>query len=314
MSTSDASPAVPGIFDHIPEIAQAQPATDHCHELAEGPIWDPSSGLLRWVNILAGEVLSGELATDGSIRIVERLRFPDTAGTVAVTDTGELLVAGAHRLLRRTPNGEVIAGEDLISGDDRRFNDGKPDPAGRFLVGTKGPGPEVLLLVEDGRARTIDDDLSLSNGLTWSSDGCTLYSIDTPSGRIFSRDYDPKTGQTGVRQVFLTLEGAFPDGMTTDADDHLWVAVWGAGCVLRISPAGDIVGRVTVPAPNTSCPAFAGPGLDTLVITTATEGMTGEELVKHPLSGRLFTARTGIIGSAPRLWNPKLTWRRSADT
>ncbi|MBN9184603.1 MAG: SMP-30/gluconolactonase/LRE family protein, partial [Microbacterium sp.] len=56
------------------------------------------------------------------------------------------------------------------------------------------------------------------------------------------------------------------------------------------------------PAPHTSSVAFAGPELDTMVITTAQENLTPEELAAAPLSGRLFTLRPGVRGTRPLLW------------
>jgi sugar lactone lactonase YvrE len=250
-----------------------------------------------------GVVYSGRFAHGGAITVDEKVEFPDTAGAVAVSQAGEWLVAGTRRLYSRSIDGEVSAGPDLIDLDDRRFNDGKPDPAGRFVVGTKGPGNEQLIQVAgDGSVVVLDDDLTLANGLGWTKDGRRLYTVDTLSRRIHVRDYDPASGLVGERRVFVEITDGYPDGMTLDSKDHLWVALWGEGCVVRISPTGDIVGRVDVPAPHTSCPVFAGPDLDTLVITTATEGLTADDLAAHPLSGRLFTVRTGHRGIHPNLW------------
>jgi sugar lactone lactonase YvrE len=289
--------------DALPVLGVPRVATRVSHYLAEGPVWDPIRGRILWVDIMAGAVFAGRLGDDGGIVIDERVSFPDTAGAVAVSAAGEWLVAGTHRLYTRGAEGGVSAGPELIRGGARRFNDGKPDPAGRFVVGTKGPGGEQLLQVgPDGTATILDDDLTLSNGLAWTRDGRTLYSVDTLSRRIHARDYDPATGQVGPRRVFVEITDGHPDGMTIDSDDHLWVALWAAGRVVRVSPDGEIVGRVDVPAPNTSCPQFAGPDLDTLVITTATEGMSPDDLAAHPLSGRLFTVRTGHRGIQPNLW------------
>jgi sugar lactone lactonase YvrE len=292
-------------YAHLPRLATAQVATDESHVLGEGPTWDPARERLLWVDIMAGVVHTGTLQADGRIRPGARIRTPDTAGTVAVADDGALAVAGTHRLHYVSADGVLTSGRRLVDGDERRFNDGKPDPAGRLVVGTKGPGGELLLRVDAGAdepVSVIDDDLTLSNGLAWSADGRRLYSIDTGTSRIFVRDYDAASGWTGPRTVFATLEQGHPDGMTIDADEHLWVAVWGGGCVLRFAPDGRLVGRVDVPAPHTTCPVFAGPDLDTLVITTATEHLTAEQRAAYPLSGRLFTAKTGARGIPPLLW------------
>lgn len=295
---------MPRMYDGVPSLGVARAATPTSHHLAEGPVWDSLRGRLLWVDIEAGVVHSGRLEADGSITPGEPMPFPDTAGAVAVAADGALIVAGRHRLHYRDASGAITSGRALIEGDDRRFNDGKPDPAGRFLVGSKGPGGEVLLRVEAGEAVTVlDDDLTLSNGLAWAADGRRLYSIDTMTRRIFVREYDPLTGAHGQRRLFLELASGYPDGMTVDADDHLWVAVFGGGCVLRITPTGRIVARVDVPAPHTTCPVFAGPALDVLVITTATENLTAPQRAAFPDSGRLFTIRPGVTGRPADLWS-----------
>ncbi|MFC8683451.1 SMP-30/gluconolactonase/LRE family protein [Microbacterium ureisolvens] len=288
----------------IPSLGTAQVATDTPHHLGEGPVWDRVRGRLLWVDIMAGTVHGGSLHEDGRIDHRESVQFPDTAGAVAVDADGAMVVAGRRRLHYRGVDGRIESGPELFDGEDRRFNDGKPDPAGRFLAGTTGPGGELLLRIErDEPATVIDDDLTLSNGLAWTADGRRFYSIDTSTRRIFVRDYDPVSGEVGERSVFAELEHGHPDGMTIDAEEHLWVAVFGGGCVLRIAPDGRIVARVEVPAPHTTCPVFAGPDLDALVITTATENLTADQLEEFPLSGRLFSFRPGVRGIPSALWD-----------
>lgn len=294
-------------YDNVPSLGAPRVATGDSHFLAEGPTWDPIRGKILWVDIMEAVVHSGRFVHGGAIQPEERFEFPDTAGAVAVSASGRIVAAGAHRLHHRAIDGTIESGAELVGGDERRFNDGKPDPYGRFVVGTNGPGGELLLRVDGNEQVTVlDDDLTLSNGLAWTADGRRMFSIDTLTRslyvRSYVRSYDPATGATGARTLFTRLEHGYPDGLTIDRDDHLWVAVWGEGCVLRISPDARIVARIDVPAPHTSCPAFAGPQLDTLVITPATEGLTPEQLAEYPLSGRLFTIKPGVRGVGPNLW------------
>jgi sugar lactone lactonase YvrE len=156
-------------------------------------------------------------------------------------------------------------------------------------------------LEPDGTVTTLDSDLGLSNGLAWSGDGSRMFSIDSFEHVVWVRDYDPATGAVGERAAFIRIEDGYPDGMCIDAEEHLWVAVYGRGEVRRISPAGEVVAVVKVPAPQTTSAAFAGPGLDTLVITTGSVELSEGELAEFPDSGRLFIARVGVRGLPTRV-------------
>jgi sugar lactone lactonase YvrE len=205
----------------------------------------------------------------------------------------------------------LATGPTILEADSgRRLNDATIDPAGRFVVGTlkideTPTTTERLIVVQpDGRLDDLDTDLSLSNGLGWSPDGTTLYSIDTVPRILYQRDYDASTGTAGPRRVLLALdEGVNPDGMCVDADGCLWVAIWGKGEVRRYTPDGVLDRTIEIPAPHTTCVAFAGPGLATLVITTATKDLDDEALGRSPLSGRLFTVDAGVRGLPLPWWS-----------
>ena len=168
----------------------------------------------------------------------------------------------------------------------------------------EGPSErEVLVRVEaDARLTVLDDDLALSNGLAWSSDGRRMFSVDTLRHTVAVRDYDPGSGAVGPRRVHLRLDDGLPDGIAMDAADHLWVAIWGGGEVRRYAPDGTLVDRIATGAPHTSSVAFAGDDLGTLVITTATSELSDDQLRAHPGSGRLFTAPVDVPGLPVAPW------------
>ena len=81
-----------------------------------------------------------------------------------------------------------------------------------------------------------------------------------------------------------------------DGEDTLWVAIWGAGQVHRYAPDGTLLAVLPVPASQPTCPAFGGPGLDELYLTTAWEGMTAQQRAAEPLAGHVLRARPGARG------------------
>jgi sugar lactone lactonase YvrE len=120
---------------------------------------------------------------------------------------------------------------------------------------------------------------------------------------VHRRSYDVSTGACGPREVALRIEDGNPDGMCVDAEGNLWIAIFGSGRVRRYSPAGELLATVEVAAPNTSSVAFAGPDLDLLVITTASEQLSDEQRARYPDSGRLFSCRVGVAGAPVPYWS-----------
>ncbi|MBO2448701.1 SMP-30/gluconolactonase/LRE family protein [Actinomadura barringtoniae] len=283
------------------------PATAETFHLAEGPVWDAARRRLLWVDILRNMLLEGAL-DQGHIEVVRRHAFDSMIGAVAVGADGGLLVAAQEHLVLLGDDGSRQDGPRIIpAGEPRRLNDGGTDPAGHFLVGTlslDGPSErEALVRLEpDGRITELDRDLTLSNGLAWSSDGYRMYSVDTARGAVFVRDYDVATGAVGERRVHLRVAGGLPDGIALDAADHLWVAIWGAGEIRRYAPDGAITDRLAIPAPHTSSVAFADDDLRTLIITTATAELSRQQRQDHPDSGRLFTIRVDVPGVPVSTW------------
>ena len=102
----------------------------------------------------------------------------------------------------------------------------------------------------------------------------------------------------GAPEVFIdmTAEGLHPDGSVVDAEGCLWNAQYGAGRVVRYTPDGAVDRIIEVPARRTTCPAFGGPDLRTLYITSARENMTPEQLAAEPLAGALFAVEVDVPG------------------
>jgi sugar lactone lactonase YvrE len=284
------------------------PATQEAFQLAEGPFWDVARRRLVWVDIVAGSVLEGTLR-DGQVEVTRRHGFEGTVGAVTVAGDGSILVAAQEHLVVLDPDGNRHDGVRIVpAGQCRRLNDGSTDPAGRFLVGTLSMGDpserEILVRLEsDGHLTELDNDLTLSNGLAWSTDGSKMFSVDTDRQTIYVRDYDAATGEVGERRPHLRLREGSPDGIAMDVEDHLWVAVWGEGEIRRFAHDGALVDRITVPAPHTSCVAFAGEDLQTLVIATASAELSADDLQTYPDSGRLFSVRVDVPGLPVPPWS-----------
>lgn len=262
-------------------------------ELGESPLWDPEGEAVVWTDILARTLhvtsASGRDRASRRAGPVGALA-PHAAGGFVLAEGSHILHVGADLRTR-----ELIAEVDLPP--ESRFNDGAVDPAGRFVVGVLSPGPGVLLSVEpDGRVQTVLDGIALTNGLDWSPDGRTLYHVDSVTARVDAYAYDVESGTLGARRTAVQVDGGLPDGLTVDAEGHLWVAIWGAGEVRRYAPDGSVLTALPLPVAHVTCPAFGGSALDTLFVTTARPGAGEADPLADPLAGALFAVPTSARG------------------
>ncbi|MFZ1995143.1 MAG: SMP-30/gluconolactonase/LRE family protein [Solirubrobacteraceae bacterium] len=290
-------------------VFTATVASDRRYELGEGPLWDEARQRLLWVDVNAGTVYGGHLE-GGFVTPDMEMRFDETVAAVVCDAAGGLLVAGARRCYRILGGSRAVVHAELVPDSKAsRLNDGACDPAGRFLVGSMAldgrQGEERLYRLEDdGDVAVLDSDLTISNGLAWSPAGDVMYSVDTIPGVVWSRPYDPGTGECGERTQVLRLDhGGSPDGLCTDTDGNLWVAIWGGGEVRCYTPSGERLATVSVPAPHTTSVAFAGPERDILLITTAIDQLSADQLGAYPMSGRVFAAHVGAVGLPVAPWS-----------
>jgi sugar lactone lactonase YvrE len=184
-----------------------------------------------------------------------------------------------------------------------RFNDGKCDRRGRLFAGTMDNAEvectgTLYRLDPDLSVHVMQTDVHLSNGLGWSPDDRTLYYTDSLRRTIWAYDYDLDTGATANRRVFARVPDAagVPDGLCVDAEGGVWSAHWGGWRLTRYAPDGRIDRVVGMPVPQPSCPAFGGPDLDVLYVSSAAIEMTPADFTKAPDGGGLFTLDVGVRG------------------
>ena len=258
---------------------------------AEGPVWFPDG--LRWVDMLAGDVLS--LASDGT---VGRVHVGDVVAAVRPRREGGAVLAVERGFALQDPDGTVTALHPVWADEGVRMNEGGCDPDGRFWCGSmaydQSPGAASMYRLDpDGSVRRVFGDVTVSNGLEWSPDGTLAYYADTATHRVDVFDYDATTGLTG-RRPFVRLGGdEKPDGLTVDADGGVWVALNGSGVVHRYAADGVLDAVVELPTAQVTACTFGGPELDQLFITTSREHMAPDE---DPIAGSLFRAEVGVGG------------------
>ncbi len=262
--------------------------------LGEGPAWDSKTQTLYWVDILEKRIYA-------NTEILAQL--DDIIGCLAPRKNGNLLLGTRLGFADLEPaSGQLTVLASLDEPATNRINDGKCDPAGRFLAGTMDMNetdPSGSLYSFNGELSRLLDGVRISNGLAWSVDHKTFYYIDTPTREVKAFDYDPATGQIANQRAVIQVPEAlgWPDGMTSDMNGNLWIAMWGGAQVTKWDPAtGKLLEQIPVPALQTSSCVFGGRDMNELHITSARKGMSETDLNKYPLSGGLFKVITNVVG------------------
>jgi sugar lactone lactonase YvrE len=264
--------------------------------LGECPVWSVERQALFFVDITGRQLhcfdpASREHRTLAVSEDIGCFGFARGGGFIAGMRSGVWLLdeqAKPVRLLAPNP-------EDTASS---RFNDGRVDPQGRFIAGTldesKKIGNAGLYSFSGNQITKIDDGLMTSNGCAFSPDGKTLYHSDTPRFVVYARDYDPATGATANKRVFVQLspqgsDRGRPDGAAVDVDGCYWTSLYEGGRVQRYDPAGKLMAEYPVPAKKPTMPAFGGADLKTLFVTSAIDP-------QDPHGGQLFAMPVEIPG------------------
>lgn len=273
---------------------KAQRMTDSIVYHGEGPCWSDQWGGLRWVDMLAGDIL--HLAADGT---VTRTHVDAVAAAVRPRAGGGAVIAGETGFLLEDPDGTVHPLPPLWSGENIRMNEGGCAPDGSFWAGSmaydQAQGTASMYRLDpDGTAERMFGGLTVSNGLDFTPDGTRAFYNDTATGRIDVFDWTAERGLHGRRPfVDLNDEDLSPDGLTVDSAGGVWTALNGAGQVRRFDADGAETDRIDVGARQTTACALGGNDLRTLFITTSRENLPDDE---DPAAGSLFSATVDVPG------------------
>jgi sugar lactone lactonase YvrE len=272
---------------------------DERFELAEGPVWVRQS--LWWVDIMQGTLHRW----DPQSRTHETRHTGDLLGAAVPCTDGRWLLARNRSLVLFNwdlGRGDVVAQLEA-EGERNRCNDGKCDPSGRFWFGTMNmDGAEQQAALyrfgAAGECRSMRD-FSISNGLAWTEDGTMMYYIDSPRRRVDAFDFDDEMGRIANRRTLIEFEerDGWPDGMTIDSNECLWIAMWGGSKIVVVdSGSGRRISELAMPVSQPTSCTFGGDQLSDLFVTSAWEGMTPQQRKAEPLAGSLFHLRTDVTG------------------
>ncbi|WP_266172055.1 SMP-30/gluconolactonase/LRE family protein [Dyella subtropica] len=272
------------------------------HTLGEGVLWDEREQAVYWTDI-AGCMLWRLRPSDGRIT---HWRMPERLASFALCEAdGWLLLALASQLaFFHLERQELIPLHPIEPGLPTRANDGACDRQGRFVFGTLHEPADGVRRPIGGLYRLHGDlsleqlplpGLAISNSIAFSPAGDRMYFCDSPTREILCCDYGDLLGAPRVFVDLKHIEGE-PDGSAVDAEGALWNAQWGMHRVVRYLPDGREDCVLDLPARQPTRPAFGGPDLKTLYVTSARDGLTAAQLAADPHAGALFAFPGGMVG------------------
>ncbi len=256
--------------------------------LGEGPLWHPERQSLFWF-----DVMNKRLYGEGQVR-----QFGESVSAAGWVDHNTLLVASETQLFTLDLETGAQAHVAPLEADNAvtRSNDGRADPFGGFWIGSMGrrfeKGAGAIHRYYRGAVETLYTGITVANAICFTPDKKCAYYTDTPTQQVMRQPLDGEGWPEGAPEVFIDTrkEGLYPDGAVVDAAGCLWVAQWGAARVARYGVDGTFMGAVSVAARQASCPAFGGPDLSTLYITSAAVKLEG------PMEGQTFVCETQATG------------------
>lgn len=270
--------------------------------LGEGPVWDERMARLVWVDIFGGTIN----VFDPLKARTASYRMPWIVGSIGLRETGGYVVAKGNGFALLNEKCEIEWQTDVTEGHAWRFNDGKPDPQGNFWVGAMradlqhGTG-RTFRLSPDLKVEEVERSSTLPNGLAWVDQGRSLLYVDSAerSLTIYSCQTAARGSTLGPPQVIYewTATNEIPDGLSIDRKGSIWVSIWGAGKVVRLSPDGKLEHEVTVPPSQPTSITFGGNDLQTAYVTSAScDGHRASTVVDPEYGGGLFSFRTEVGG------------------
>lgn len=241
--------------------------------LLESPCWDAKNQIIYCVSIEQCIIYGINTQTQ------EVKSYPTNGqvGCVVINEAGQLISAekeGIYQINPITSHRTLIT--QLETNPEMRYNDGKLDPLGDFLVGTKGyleekPNEGQLYWFDGKQSKVLISNTTISNGIGFSPCGNKLYFIDTPTKKVGCYSYNAQEGTAEFEKYLLEIPGTgYPDGMCVDKDGNIWVAEWEGGKVCKWDiETGKKIQEIVLPCTRVTSCCLGGENLDWLYITTA---------------------------------------------
>lgn len=253
----------------------------------EGPAFD-KDGNLYVVNYQKDGTI-GWVKPDGRVELFLTLPEGSIANSIQFDSKGNMLLADfkGHNVLKvdmktrqistyvhnddfNQPNDLCINRRDQLFASDPNWSNG----TGKLWRVDKG-----------GKAVLLSDQMGTANGIELSPDEKTLYVNESVQRKIWAFDVD-KRGNLSNKRLFAEFEDYGFDGMKCDKKGNLYVARYGKGAIVIISPAGSIVREVELKGKKCSNLVFGGDDGKTVFVTL--QDRKGMEKFRSDTEGKQY--------------------------
>lgn len=267
-------------------------------KLGESPLWCSQNQCWYYVDIANGLVFR---LKEGVSKV-----FSDRYQNVSnlVTTQQGLLATAEDQVFELRPDSEnsrLLS--KVVQSPDLRTNDGSVGPDGQYWFGTMEKSPsglngKIYSLSANGILTLQGEDIGIPNTFVWLNRKSVLISdsflqITYKVDLLDSGKLDWKG-----RQVWLDLRNTngTPDGGTVDENGDVWIAIWGGAAVRKYSADGILLDELSLKALQPTSCAFGGVDMNELLITSATEDLTEQQLIEFPDSGRVIHMNMDVKG------------------
>ena len=239
---------------------------------AEGPAVD-ALGNLYAVSYDYKETI-GKITPEGEGSIFIKMPKGSTANGIRFSQKEEMFIADytGHNILKADLQGQVS-----VFAHEAKMN--QPNDIAIMDNGTlfasdpnwsKGDG-QAWRIDTEGRVTLLEKNMGTTNGIEVSTDQKKLYINESKQLKVWVYDLSPD-GEISNKQLLHSFKDGGLDGMRCDADGNLYVARWSSGCIVKLSPAGQLLQTIKLKGMKPTNIAFGGIDGKTAYVTVADRG------------------------------------------
>ncbi|HET7269247.1 MAG TPA: SMP-30/gluconolactonase/LRE family protein [Oleiagrimonas sp.] len=224
---------------------------------------------------------------DGSGKASAFLNLADgrTPNALQYTTGGDIYVADytGHNVLRIDMATDKVSVYAHLEGAHQP-NDIAFAPDGTIYASDpdwKNGTGQLWKITPGGHASVIETGMGTTNGIEVSPDGKHLYVNESVQRKVWKYDIEAD-GSLSHKRLLLSFDDAGLDGMRCDTRGNLYIARYGAGRVLVVSPEGQILHKVELKGQDPTNLAFGGDDKRRVYVTLQDRGAIETFRSKYP--------------------------------